>query len=68
MLFREHVGLGLLPFMLRLWHWQAVANPGFWIRGATFKKFRPQPPILCNVAVGLHFSWNDWNRYENRNL
>jgi len=40
-----------------------VADPGFWIRGVTFKKFRPKSPIFCNITVGLHFAWNDWNQY-----
>jgi len=36
---------------------EAVADPGFWIRGVKFKKFRPKPPIPCNVTVGgLHFT------------
>ena len=43
----------------------AVADPGFWIRGVKFQKFRPKPSILCNVRVGLHFTWDDWNQYEN---
>src|SRR6218665_625356 len=33
---------------------KSVADPEFWIRGVKFKKFRPKPPILCNVTVGLH--------------
>jgi|SRR6218665_3033621 len=33
---------------------QPVADPGFWIRGVTFKKFGPKPPILCDITVGLH--------------
>jgi len=32
----------------------AVADPGFWTREGKFPKFRPKPPILCNVTVGLH--------------
>jgi len=35
---------------------QAVADPGFWIRGVNFNKFRPKPPIFCNVTVGLDFT------------
>jgi len=43
----------------------AVTDPGFSIRGVEFKKFRPKPPILCNVTVGLHFTWNALNEYGN---
>ena len=32
---------------------QTVADPEFWIRGVNIQKFRPKPPILCNVSVGL---------------
>jgi len=46
----------------------AVADPRFWIRGVKFQKVRPKPPILCNVTVSLHFTWNDWNQNENWNL
>ena len=46
----------------------SVADPGFWIRGVKFKKFRPKSPIFCNITGGLHFTWNAWNQYENRNL
>ena len=40
----------------------SVADPGFWIRGVKFKKFRPKSPIFRNITVGLHFTWNDWNQ------
>ena len=48
----------------------SVADPGFWIRAVKFHKFSPKPPKLCTVTVGLglHFTWNDWNQYENWNL
>jgi len=36
-------------------HLSTVADPGFWIRGVKFQKFRPKPPILCHVTVALHF-------------
>src|SRR6218665_388211 len=28
----------------------------FGSEGVKFQKFRPKPPILCNVTVGLHFN------------
>ena len=33
----------------------AVADPGFWIRGVKFQKFRPKPLILCHITASLHF-------------
>src|SRR6218665_2672465 len=38
-----------------------VADSGFWIRGVKFKKFRPKPPILSNVTVGLYYTLHENN-------